>query len=185
MNKNIDMQKLLDGILLLDNEELRTLLVFIVGFPGENVDTLRETADMINLLGSNNGFLQYHIYGLYMSPLSTLSEKSVRQRWGINGIGFIWSHNTMKSSSLTKCIRELFMNIDTMTYAYETESYYYLKQFSSQERLQLIRTRNDLAKEIMRKASYKERLTKLQKIISLLKVTNLTIGKDLVEKLTI
>ena len=70
---------------------------FIVGYPGETHDTINETVAFMNQYPEPIGEVEnsFGILPFYVISTSICSTKKERMRWGLNGIGTRWAHNTM------------------------------------------------------------------------------------------
>jgi p-methyltransferase len=151
MDKKNNLKKIRDGIELLDAAGIPTLMTFVVGFPGENKDTIANTAGFINGLQQKSGFLSYQLYPLHLSPLSLLASDKIRKQWKIKGMFSDWSHYTMNSTEVDIRLKTIFESAQDVNYHYPNESYFFLKRFSACDLKKLANLRNQLALLLMKK----------------------------------
>ncbi len=94
-----------DGVRWLKNNGVPTFGAFIVGFPGETEDTVRETRRFVEDSGLDYYFLQTFYY-LHNAPIFRNAE-----RYGLTGEGAIWFHRTMDwkqaSAHVARCFDEI------------------------------------------------------------------------------
>src|SRR5262249_42750100 len=78
---------------------------FIVGFPGETEETVRETIDFIR----ENKPDYYRAQMWYCEPGTPIQHQ--REKYDINGEGFVWSHATMDSLMAMDLIDQMFLSV--------------------------------------------------------------------------
>ena len=99
-----------DGIKWLKEQEIVTVGAFLIGFPGETKETVRETFEFIQ-----NAALDYY----YIQPFYFLHHTPIYKRaeeFGLTGEGLFWTHNTMKWTEAVDHINRLFLEIDGSTF---------------------------------------------------------------------
>jgi radical SAM PhpK family P-methyltransferase len=106
MNKAATIEKYATGIEALHKNGILTFGSFIIGFPGETEDTVKETADFIRQTRPS----YYRAQMWYCEPGTPIENH--RARYEIEGEGFVWSHSTMDSSEAMDHIDRLFLTID-------------------------------------------------------------------------
>ena len=95
-----------NGIKWLKEEEIFTVGAFVIGFPGETSETVKETMEFIQNTGLDYYFLQPFYY-LHHTPVNQRAEE-----FGLTGQGLFWKHNTMKWTEAVEHINRLFLKID-------------------------------------------------------------------------
>jgi p-methyltransferase len=105
MNKSATVEKYAKGIEWLRSRDIMTFGSFIVGFPGETEETVRETVDFIR----ENEPDYYRAQMWYCEPGTPIQQH--REKYDINGEGFIWSHATMDSLMAMDQIDQMFLSV--------------------------------------------------------------------------
>jgi len=105
MNKSATVEKYAQGIEWLRRRDIMTFGSFIVGFPGETEETVKETIDFIR----TNEPDYYRAQMWYCEPGTPIQKQ--RARFDINGEGFVWSHATMDSLSAMDQIERMFLTV--------------------------------------------------------------------------
>jgi anaerobic magnesium-protoporphyrin IX monomethyl ester cyclase len=105
MNKRVELKKYLEGIALLKEYGIVTFGNFIIGFPGETHETLRDTLEFIE----KSGLDFYRAQLWYCEPITPIWRE--RERYKIKGEGFEWSHTTMDSRTACDLVEEIFLSI--------------------------------------------------------------------------
>ena len=103
MNKAATVEKYEKGIRSLRQRGILTFASFIVGFPGETAETIRETTAFIQETRPN-----YHRFQMwYCEPGTPIQNQ--RDKFKISGKGFMWSHATMNSTEAMDQIERMFL----------------------------------------------------------------------------
>ncbi len=110
MNKAATVEKYADGISLLKARGILTFASFILGFPGETASTVRQTTEFIETTRPD----YYRVQPWYCEP-GTPIERS-RDRFGIEGEGFVWRHATMDSLEAADHMERMFLTIRQSTW---------------------------------------------------------------------
>lgn len=105
MNKSATVDKYAQGIKWLRDRGIMTFGSFIVGFPGETEETVRETRDFIK----ENKPDYYRAQMWYCEPGTPIQNQ--REKYGIKGEGFVWSHATMDSLMAMDQIDQMFLSV--------------------------------------------------------------------------
>lgn len=105
MNKAATIETYARGVSLLRRHGILSFGSFIAGFPGETEQTFGETVDFIRRTGLDF----YRIQLWYCEPGTPIFNQ--RERWGIEGQGFRWRHDTMKSKEAMALIERAFLEI--------------------------------------------------------------------------
>jgi radical SAM PhpK family P-methyltransferase len=106
MNKAATIEKYSQGINWLRQNGILTFGSFIVGFPGETAETVQETIDFIQ--ESKPDYYRAQMW--YCEPGTPIQNE--REKYDINGEGFVWNHKTMDSLEAMDHIDRLFLTID-------------------------------------------------------------------------
>ena len=155
MNKRQVLANVKRGIEQLDASGINTVLTFVVGFPGENAQTLENTAGFLNNLCLAGLSSSYQLYPLLIQPLSELAEASTRARWNIEGSMEKWSHYTMNSEEALKACHFLFREITNVPYHYFEESIFFNNaKFNLPARKKLYQLRHQLTVKLKEQASW-------------------------------
>jgi p-methyltransferase len=92
MNKRVTSAQYLRGVELLRSQGISTLASFIVGFPGETEDTLRDTIQFIDRSGTE--FFNVKIF--YYDHTTPIHQQAAA--YDLTGQGMTWAHRTMNST---------------------------------------------------------------------------------------
>jgi anaerobic magnesium-protoporphyrin IX monomethyl ester cyclase len=106
MKKAAAVDKYFKGIELLNEYQILNYGSFIIGFPGETVETVQDTIRFIKESGLN--FFRAQLW--YCDPITPIWYQ--KDKYEIQGEGFEWSHLTMDSGSAADLVEEIFMSID-------------------------------------------------------------------------
>jgi p-methyltransferase len=106
MNKAATIEKYAQGIEWLRLYNILTFGSFIVGFPGETDQTVRETIDFIK----ENRPDYYRAQMWYCEPGTPIQNQ--RAEYQIEGEGFVWKHATMDSLEAMDQIDRLFLTVN-------------------------------------------------------------------------
>jgi radical SAM PhpK family P-methyltransferase len=105
MNKVASPGKYLEGIRLLKEYGIVTFGDFIIGFPGESHETVRDTAAFIE----ESGLDFYRTQLWYCEPITPIWKQ--KEKYNISGESFEWSHGTMDSKTACDLIEEIFLSL--------------------------------------------------------------------------
>lgn len=106
MNKSATIEKYAKGIGMLRERGILTFGSFITGFPGETETTVAETVDFIK----TNKPDYYRSQMWYSEPGTPIQME--REKYAIDGEGFVWSHATMDSLEAMEQIENMFLSTD-------------------------------------------------------------------------
>jgi len=186
MNKRQKIGNVKRGVEQLDAHGIGVLMTFVVGFPGENRQTLRNTADFLNSLALTNLSVGYQLYPLVIFPLSELAEPSSRTEWKIEGLMEKWSHYTMNSDQATEACYDLFKEITNIPYSYSEESYFFNRSmFTFETRKSLFQLRQQLTIKLMEKAPWEQIEPILQSMARNMELPVDGIGENLRHELSV
>jgi len=145
MNKRQKIENVKRGVEQLDAHGITTVMTFVVGFPGENEETLRNTSDFLNNLELTNLSANYVMFPLLIQPLCELSEPLNRIKWKIEGYVDNWSHYSMNSEEAVTASYEIFRSVTNIPYHYSEESNFFNRaKFNLQTRKSLFQLRHQL-----------------------------------------
>ncbi len=105
MNKRATIDEYRRGINLLKKAGILTFASFIVGFPGETEETVRETIEFIETTKPDF----YRVQMWYCDPITPIFQR--QEKFGIVGESFEWSHSTMDSKQASQWIDDIFLTI--------------------------------------------------------------------------
>jgi radical SAM superfamily enzyme YgiQ (UPF0313 family) len=186
MNKHQSVDNMKKGVEQLDAHGISTLLTFVVGFPGENRQTLKNTSDFLNNLSLTNLSASYHLYPLIVTPLSELANPSIRNKWKIKGSMTEWSHYTMKSEDTLEASYGLFKEITNVPYDYSEESNFFNRGvFTFATRKSLFQLRQQLTIKLIENAPWEQIETILKSMAQLMELPIDRIGKYLKNEISV
>jgi radical SAM PhpK family P-methyltransferase len=110
MNKAVDIEKYLRGIELLKEYGLITFGNFIIGFPGETRETVKDTIHFIKTSGLD--FFRAQLW--YCEPITPIFKK--KDHYHIKGESFEWRHDTMNAQNASDLIETIFLTIENPTW---------------------------------------------------------------------
>ncbi|HEU4509184.1 MAG TPA: PhpK family radical SAM P-methyltransferase [Pyrinomonadaceae bacterium] len=110
MNKAATIEKYERGMDLLRQYGVLTFASFIMGFPGETEETFRESVDFIKATKPD----YYRAQLWYCEPGTPVDHQ--REKYKIEGEGFVWSHATMESMEAMDYIDQAFLEIRESTW---------------------------------------------------------------------
>lgn len=142
MNKAVNIEQYFKGIALLKEYGILTYGSFIIGFPGETDETVRETIRFIK----ESGLDFYRVQLWYCDTVTPIWEKREEKR--ITGSHFEWAHETMDSQGACDWVDKIFQSIENPVwvpqYNFECESLFHLihRGFSIEEVTHFLRSFN-------------------------------------------
>ncbi len=104
MNKKSNISDYVKGIELLKKNGIATFGSFIIGFPGETDETVRETIRFIQ--ETEPEFYRAQLW--YCDPITPIWREG-REKYKIKGESFEWSHATMDSKAGCDWVDKVFM----------------------------------------------------------------------------
>ncbi len=105
MNKKATTEQYRKGISLLKKYGITMQASFIIGFPGETEDTIKET---INFIKTTE--IDYYRVQLWYCDTTTRIYREGRERFGITGSQFEWNH-TMDTKTATQYMNDITLQI--------------------------------------------------------------------------
>lgn len=106
MNKAASVEKYLKGVSLLKEYGIVTFGSFVIGFPGETHDTVRDTIHFIEESGLD--YFRPHLF--YFEPITPIWK--ARAEYDLKGESFEWSHRTMDSKTAGDLIDRMFLAVE-------------------------------------------------------------------------
>lgn len=126
MNKTSRVEHYLKAIAYLKQVGIAIFVSTIIGFPGETFETAKETMDFIEY--SKPDFFRPQIW--WSDPLTPIWKK--REEYGIKGLGFNWTHNTMDSKTAYDLFEKTFLSVENSIWVpdpgFNAYGMYYLLQ---------------------------------------------------------
>jgi anaerobic magnesium-protoporphyrin IX monomethyl ester cyclase len=110
MNKAVTVEKYLKGIALLKEYEILMHGNFIIGFPGETLQTVEETRAFIEESGID--FFRVQLW--YCMPITPIWKE--KEKYQIKGNSFEWSHRDMDSTTACDLIDHHFLTVKNPTW---------------------------------------------------------------------
>jgi radical SAM PhpK family P-methyltransferase len=105
MNKFADVGRYRYGIRMLKERDIITFATIIVGFPGENEESICNTTNFLE--ETSPMFYRLELYYHYTNvPIHKEAEK-----YGIRGTGYSWKHNTMDWRRATEHLQQMYKTI--------------------------------------------------------------------------
>jgi len=156
MNKTAKRADYLRAIPSLAKAGISTYASLVLGFPGETEETVRETMDLLEEAKPD----YYRAQLWYCDPLTPIWEE--REKYGIKGCAFSWSHNSMDTNGACDLIDMMFLNVEGSVWlpqnGFEQWSTFYLqrKGMSSEQIKTFLRCFNAIIKEKIRSPQKKE-----------------------------
>ena len=135
------------AIPLLRDNGISTHANFIVGFPGETLETYEESVSLIET--AKPDFFRAQLW--YADPVTPIWKK--KDDYGVKGGSFNWSHNTMDYREACDLVDKMFLNIKNsiwlQQHGFEQWSTFYLqrKGMSMDQIKNFLRSFNAIVKE--------------------------------------
>lgn len=107
MNKKIGKGPYRKYLPLFRDAGIATFMSVFLGFPGETEETFRETVDFLEETRAD--FYRYQLW--YCDPMTPIWKQ--REKFGIKGYHFAWSHNTMDAKTACDLLEHVFLSLDT------------------------------------------------------------------------
>lgn len=105
MDKAATSEQYRRGIAYLKKWDIPTFGCFIIGFPGETMETVQETVDFIE----ETGLDFYRTQQWYLEPITPIWNQ--KEKFGIKGLSFEWEHDTMNAKRAIEIVDENFLSI--------------------------------------------------------------------------
>jgi anaerobic magnesium-protoporphyrin IX monomethyl ester cyclase len=147
MNKTSRRKDYIKAIPLLKKAGIWAHANFIIGFPPETGETVRDTIDLIETAKPDT----YRAQLWYADPITSIWQR--KEEFGIKGSSFSWSHHTMDADTASGIIEQMFLSIKNSIWlpqlGFELWSVFYLqsKGMSKQQVKTLINGFNTIVKQ--------------------------------------
>ncbi|MCP4351226.1 MAG: PhpK family radical SAM P-methyltransferase [Desulfobacterales bacterium] len=105
MNKRADVEAYKHGLSLLNKYEIISHASFIIGFPGETSETVRDTVQFIEQ--EQPTFFRAQLW--YCEPITPIWRE--KEKYMIKGSHFEWEHSTMTATEAVDIVDEIFLSI--------------------------------------------------------------------------
>lgn len=109
MNKGVTIEKYKRGVDLLQRTGIVTFANFIIGFPGETEKSVDETIKFIDAAGVD--FFRAQLW--YYEHITPIWRQ--REKYGIRGEGFRWSHSSMDSRAAADALDRVVLSVRNAT----------------------------------------------------------------------
>ncbi len=120
MNKKAQRADFARGLELLNRFDISSLSAFVLGFPGETDETIRDNIDFIENCGVDFYSLKEFFY------MENTEIHKQRDKFGLTGMGINWSHNTMSYDQASHIKLDMFRTIKNATSIDPDTSLWYL-----------------------------------------------------------
>ncbi len=147
MNKTAHKEDFRRIVPLLKKAGIIVMYSVIVGFPGETLETFQETLDFVE--ESEPDFCRFQ---MWYSDRTTPIWKQ-REKFGLKGENFGWSHDTMDSKTACDLVNKAFFSVNNVTWlpdpGYNFVSLYFMKRkgMSLERQRKFIKCWNAVVKE--------------------------------------
>lgn len=151
MNKHAEPQMYERVIRNLLNAGINCSCCFIVGFPGETHQTLRNTINFIDNIANDaqSGLFYWSMYPFLLAPLSPVYEPENRTKYNLKGYKNKWAHSTMNSEQAYQYILEAFLKIKNASPIYSGDNIDMLMQLPTGKRKEFMKMRHELSKKFL------------------------------------
>jgi p-methyltransferase len=120
MNKKVTCREYVEGIRALQKHDITTMAAFVLGFPGENAETVQDNVKFIEEMAFDFYTLK-EFYYMENTPIH-----AVRDKYGLSGSGNRWSHATMESAEAYEHKISMFRAIKNSVFIDPDTSLWYL-----------------------------------------------------------
>lgn len=105
MNKQVSVEKYKNGIALLNEYDIMTYAYFLIGFPGETRESVKETLAFFE--ETKPTFLRLYVW--YCSTITPIYAQ--REKFNIQGQDYKWSHSTMDWKTAYELADEVYCSL--------------------------------------------------------------------------
>ncbi len=147
MNKTSRKHDFLRTVPLFKKAGMNVFVSTFIGFPGETQKTYEETQNFLREIEPD--FYRHQLW--YCDPATPIWQQ--RDKYGLKGFSFGWSHNTMAVKEACDLIEDSFLTLDTPVWVpdpgFNFISVYYLKHrgMPIDRQKQFLRSFNSIVKE--------------------------------------
>lgn len=119
MRKQCDIEEALLGIDRLTTYGVNVLATFLLGFPGETIESVDRSIEFLNRLDiERKGPVDYSMFPLIVLPGAPLADVSARKKYNLSGSHETWKHKTMTSEMVRSKIAPYFFRNARVNYSY-------------------------------------------------------------------
>ena len=105
MNKRCDLEAARQGIDRLTSSNVNVLTTFVVGFPGETMESIDRSVEFLNSLNREaRGRVEYILFPFVLFPDAPINNSERRSSLALSGSLSEWRHETMTSSQLRSTV---------------------------------------------------------------------------------
>ena len=153
---------------MLNDQGIASRGSFIIGYPGETVETFEETIGFIR----ESGLPYYHPYVFYYTGNTLVHGE--KESLGLKGLGLAWKHHTMDSAEASRLLSQMVPRLEnsfTDGQAYVEEIYKLLRGegYGPEEIRALFKLKRRLQLEMKKSAGEQGETEKIEDIFSDLK----------------
>jgi len=124
MNKETTPEQYIQAVELLNTHGISTQLYFIIGFPGETPQTIKNTVNMINQFQHTGPAInEVVVFPYVLAPLSPVYTPENRGKYNLRGYMSEWEHYTMDSKLAHKYAQDFFFNLEYVYPHYAMEEF--------------------------------------------------------------
>lgn len=105
MNKMVTVEKYREGMAMLKEFDIAVFCSFVIGFPGETRETVRDTVKFIE--ETEPDFFRAQLW--YCESVTPIWKQ--RDKYGLKGESFEWSHATMDAKTASDLVEEIFLSV--------------------------------------------------------------------------
>ena len=118
MNKRSRRADFEKGIALLNKHDITMMVAFVVGFPGESEQTIRDNKEFVE----SNGIQFYTLKEFFYMENTPIYRD--REKFGLTGMGSHWQHHTMNSIEASAYKMQMFRDIKSVFIDPDTSLWY-------------------------------------------------------------
>jgi anaerobic magnesium-protoporphyrin IX monomethyl ester cyclase len=126
MKKAANNKIYMQGVEYLKRYDITTFAAFIIGFPGETSETIQTNIDFIK----QSGIDYYSLKEFWYAPNAPIAKKA--EKFGLEGQGNKWKHNTMTSQEASSIKLEIFNDVNESVYLDSDSGLWYLAYLRDQ-----------------------------------------------------
>ena len=126
MNKKARVKDYKDGIEMLNKYGITVFAAFVIGFPGEDEQTIQDNIDFIE----NTGLDFYSLKEFYYMHTAPIYKK--KEEFGLDGFGNVWTHNSMSSVEAAKQKLRIFHSVKSTPCIDDDSGLWYLAYLRGQ-----------------------------------------------------
>jgi radical SAM superfamily enzyme YgiQ (UPF0313 family) len=120
MDKKVSSEAYLDIFNTLSKIDISIRPSFIIGYPGENEDSIENTINFLNKLPADSNALIYIGFAPFiLIPLAPIYYENERKPFNLRGYLFDWTHDGMNFSDVPNYLKEIFLKTkDNLFFVY-------------------------------------------------------------------